>query len=359
MVLPLAREKSERVDVGLGCVSRSHYCHNQSNTQQQLACHHIDSNLLSINLIISLTKAIIMKAHRSSSFIAILLVMSVFNLPLTVRAAQQGETAATLRGNAVVGQEHRILAKGGNGGGGGGGGQNKNNESITPAPTASPTPAQTTASTPAPSPIYPVVDPASCGTRPPTSLAPSTSLAPTPPTAQNCAVGCNKKTPCACDGWTCNNKSKTCVEPLRRNLRVEQAKSFPFQTSVADASRRKLNTCTSEQCNINNNEPMCGSDIPVIAFSSPSIICNYEEATTGDVMPAVDPCDSNSSVLDCCEDGNGGFYKPTNCWPGSGYASQCCPKGYFKSSTYNNGACFPLNCCDAKDEYKALFCPNC
>jgi hypothetical protein len=78
--------------------------------------------------------------------------MSVFNLSLNVLAAHQDETAATLRGNAVVGKEERILGKGGNGGGGGGnggGGQNKNNESITPSPTTpSPTKSPSTITPP-------------------------------------------------------------------------------------------------------------------------------------------------------------------------------------------------------------------
>ena len=309
-----------------------------------------------------------MKAHQSSaSFIVILLVMSVFNLPLNVLAAHQDETAA-LRGNTVVGQEERILGKGGNGGGGGGGGgQNKNNESITPAPTNASTPAPTNASTPAPTNAstprptqgYPVVPSDSCGTRPPvTTPSPSpTPPPPTPPTEPKCfnpgPGECHSKNNPCCDGFECSGgKTKTCVE-VRRNLRVEQAKSFPFQTSVADESHRKLDQCTAstDSCNEFDNPILCevNGDIPSNAKDLPSIICNY--ADDAQYLAGVDPCDSNSNF--CCADGNGGYYSPASCWNAEW---QCCPKGYTKN-LYGN-SCIPMNCCDGDADHITLYCPN-
>lgn len=289
-----------------------------------------------------------MKAYQTSSslLIAILLVVSVLNLPFNVLAAHQDDTAATLRGNAVVGQEERILGKGGGGGGGNGGG-GKNNE--TPSPTPASTPAPTKASTPRPTQGYPDVPRDSCGTRPPT-----TSSSPTPPTPPTCVNPgtCSNKDPC-CDGFECSGgKEKTCVA-VRRNLRVEQeAKSFPFQTSVADARHRKLNTCGSDKCNEFNNALLCdvNGDIPPNAKDTPSIICNYQNLS---YKADVDPCESNS--LSCCEDGNGGFYSPATCW--GGIDEQCCPKGYTKN-LYGNG-CIPLNCCDGNGDFKNDYCPNC
>jgi len=290
-----------------------------------------------------------MKAHQSSSsFIAILLVMSVFNLPLNVLAAHQDETAATLRGNAVVGQEERILEKGGNGGGGGG----KNKE--TPPPTPASTPPPTNAITPKPTPRT-----NSCGTRPPTTTAPTT--APTPPTAPNCISeggACDKNgTPC-CPGFECSGgKIKTCVA-ARRNLRVEQAKTFPFQTSVADASHRKLADAAqcldpeNDTCNVNDNPLVCHPDIPSDVEQLYSVICNYNEPGA-EYKATVDPCNYASPF--CCDDGFGGFYYPVGgCW---GSDAQCCQKGYTKN--LNGNGCIPLNCCDGNDDHKKDYCPDC
>ena len=308
-----------------------------------------------------------MKAHQSSLFMmAILLVMPVFNLSLNVLAAHQDETAATLRGNAVMGQEERILAKGGGGGGGnGGGGQNKNNESITPAPTPASTPAPTSASTPAPSKAstpqptgYQPVDPASCSklgfTRAPTTPQPTPTPAP-PPSCVNPSPGtCGNKGPYCCDGWTCSKgKNGECVE-VRRNLRVEQAKSFPFQTSAADARHRELDQCTdaNDSCNVNDNPIICTEDIPSNAADHYSVICNYNE-DGAEYKADVDRCESDSVF--CCDDGNGGFYYPVGgCW---GTNAQCCPKGYTKN-LFGNG-CIPLNCCDWDDFHRGLYCPQC
>lgn len=294
-----------------------------------------------------------MKAHQSSSsFIVILIVMSVFNLSLNVCAAHQDETAATLRGNTVVGQEERILGKGGNGGGGGGGGGN-NKES--PAPTPARTLAPTDPITPKPTPGT-----NSCGTRPPRppgTTAPTTK-APTPPTAPNCtseggACGGKDGSSC-CDGLKCQGKTKTCVA-ARRNLRVEEAKTFPFQTSAADARHRKLDQCIdpeNDSCNVNDNPLVCPPDIPSDAEELYSIICNYNESGA-QFVATVDPCKSES--LFCCDDGFGGLYKPVGgCW---GTNVQCCPKGYTKN--LNGNGCIPLNCCDGDGDHKLLYCPNC
>jgi hypothetical protein len=315
-----------------------------------------------------------MKAHQSSSsFIVILLVMSVFNLSLNVLAAHQDNTAATLRGNAVVGQGHRMLPPGGNGGGGGGnggGGKNKTpaptnastpaptnastpepTNASTPEPTNASTPAPTNASTPRPTQGYPIVPWNSCGTRPPVTTPSPTP--PTPPTCVNPGQCHSKNNPC-CPGFECSGgKTKTCVA-VRRNLRVEQPKPFPFQTSGADASHRKLNQCgldpDKDSCNEFNNPILCevNGDIPSNAKDTPSIICNY--ADNAEYKAGVDPCDSNF----CCEDGNGGYYSPASCW---NTEWQCCPKGYTKN-LYGN-SCIPMNCCDGDDDHRALYCPNC
>jgi hypothetical protein len=227
-------------------------------------------------------------------------------------ASESTSGVAILRG-VKTDQEERNLAKGGNK-------PSKNDPTSSPtaAVTPSPTPAPAVV-TPAPT-IFPVVPYGSCGTRSPVA----TTSTPTP--APNNEVQCTNpkncnNTPC-CTGSNCI--AKKCEADNVRHLRERK---LPFEKPTTE--ERKLAVCLEPTCNIHNNEPLCGDDIPDNAPES--IFCNY-----GILAPSVTKCGNNSL---CCEDGNGGYYYGLSCWS-IAIGGTCCPKGYAKEE---GSGCIPLD----------------
>lgn len=268
-----------------------------------------------------------MKASTSTASLLFAMIIMVVAHPLstwahqddsvsvnTASASESTSGVAILRG-VKTDQEERNLAKGGN---------KPSKNDPPPPPTAAVTPSPTPAPavvTPAPT-IFPVVPyPNSCGTRSPVATTSTPTPAPTNEVQCTNPKNCNH-TPC-CSGFNCN--AKKCEADNVRHLRERK---LPFEKPTTE--ERKLAVCPvplEPKCNIHNNEPLCGDDIPINA-PAPSF-CNYDDA------PIVTTCTQDSL---CCEDGNGGYYYGLTCW-NIYIGGTCCPKGYARSGS----GCIPLN----------------
>ena len=195
------------------------------------------------------------------------------------------------------------------------------------------------APTPTPPPVfqYPNVPYDSCGTRAPSTHAPSPAPSPAPQCANPPDGECSGGNRC-CDGYSC--KGKKC----RLNVRQLREHKVAFKEAVTE--ERELADCVDHRCNEHDNAALCESDMP--SSRPASNICNYGG---GEYTASVVTCEGAVDL--CCEDGNGGYYYGLACWI-TYQGGTCCPKGYTRISS----GCVPLNCCDGDADHQERYCPG-